>query len=74
MEKKYVVRLTSEEREELRALVSKGRANAKKIGRAQVLLKVDADGPKWTDQQTAEAFGTASYRAWDRMPASLWSA
>ena len=56
MEKKYVVRLTNEERERLKALVSKGRASARKIGRAQVLLKVDADGPNWTDQQAAEAF------------------
>src|SRR4028119_2337627 len=56
MEKKYVVRLTSEERERLKALVSKGRASARKIGRAQVLLKVDADGPNWTDQQAVEAF------------------
>lgn len=56
MEKKYVVRLTSEERERLKALVSKGRTNARKIGRAQVLLRVDADGPNWTDQQAAEAF------------------
>ena len=56
MEKKYVVRLTSEERERLKALVSRGRASARKIGRAQVLLKVDADGPNWTDQQAADAF------------------
>jgi Homeodomain-like domain len=57
MRKKYVVRLTREEREQLKALVSKGRASARKIGRAQVLLKVDADGPNWTDQQAADAFG-----------------
>ena len=75
MEKKYVVRLTSEERERLKALVSKGRASARKIGRAQVLLKVDADGANWTDQQAAERFryaqiqwrtsaGDASKRVW----------
>jgi hypothetical protein len=33
--KKYVVRLTEEEREELTALVSKGQASARKIGHAQ---------------------------------------
>lgn len=55
--KKYIVRLTEEERESLKALVTKGRASARKIRHAQVLLKVDADGPKWTDEQTAEAFG-----------------
>ena len=57
MVKKYIVRLTGEERSWLKALVSKGRASARKIVRAQVLLKVDADGPNWTDEQAAEAFG-----------------
>lgn len=56
MGKKYIVRLTMEERERLKALVSKGRTSARKIGRARVLLKVDANGPNWTDQQAAEAF------------------
>lgn len=57
MVKKYIVRLTEEERKGLKALVSKGRASARKIARAQVLLKVDADGQNWTDEQAAEAFG-----------------
>jgi transposase len=57
MGKKYIVRLTMEERERLQGLVSKGRTSAQKIGRARVLLKVDADGPNWTDQRAAEAFG-----------------
>jgi hypothetical protein len=57
MGKKYIVCLTEEERKLLKGLVSKGRVNAQKIRRAQVLLKIDADGPKWTDQQAAEAFG-----------------
>jgi transposase len=55
--KKYVVRLTDREREELAGLVSKGRASARKIGHARVLLKVDAGGSSWTDQEAAEAFG-----------------
>lgn len=57
MGKKYIVRLTVEEREGLKGLVTKGRASAQKIRRAQVLLKIDADGPNWTDQRSAEAFG-----------------
>ena len=57
MGKKYIVRLTREERERLEALVTKGRASARKIGRARVLLKVDADGSSWTDEQAADAFG-----------------
>jgi len=54
--KRYIVRLTAPEREELEGLVSKGKANARKLIHAQVLLKVDADGPRWTDERAAEAF------------------
>jgi transposase len=55
--KKYVVRLTEEERRELRAMVKKGRVVAYKIKHANILLKADADGPGWTDVRIAEAFG-----------------
>ena len=54
---KYVVRLTEEEREELKKLVNTGRSAAAKRRRAQVLLKADA-GPKGsgpTDQTVSEA-------------------
>lgn len=56
---KYIVELTSEERKELSALVSKGRAAARKITHARVLLQSDtsADGPSWTDRQISEALG-----------------
>ena len=57
MNKKYVVRLTAEEREQLHALVSKGKANARKIVHAQILLKVDEAGPGFTDKEVAEVFG-----------------
>ena len=49
MDKKYIVRLSSEERDLLEALVKKGKAAAYKIRHAHVLLKADADGPGWTD-------------------------
>jgi transposase len=55
--KKYIVRLTEEERRELRAMVKKGRVVAYKIKHANILLKADADGPAWTDVRIAEAFG-----------------
>jgi hypothetical protein len=54
--KRYVVRLTAEERTSLEALVSKGKCNARKLVHAQILLKVDANGPKWVDERAAEAF------------------
>ena len=60
MNKRYVVRLTAEERVCLEGIVSKGTASAKKIVHAQVLLKVDADGPNWTDERAADAFSVHS--------------
>lgn len=56
MQKKYVVRLTKDEREALTEVVKKLRGTSQKVRRAQVLLKADADGPAWTDRQIAEAF------------------
>ena len=58
-EKRYIVRLSEEERSTLAALLkTEARVSAKKRMRAQVLLKVDAGehGPAWTDERAAEAF------------------
>ena len=57
MAKKYVVRLTPEEREELTELINKGKTQAYRIKHANILLAVDADGPNWSDERAAEAFG-----------------
>lgn len=57
MLKKYIVRLTDEERKTLRQVVEKFKGSSQKVRRAQVLLKADADGPAWTDARIAEAFG-----------------
>jgi len=56
MQKKYVVRLTDEERGELQQVVKKLKGTSQKVRRSQILLKADADGPNWTDQRIAEAF------------------
>ena len=56
MQKKYVVRLTEDERNILTEVVKKLQGTSQKVRRAQVLLKADADGPAWTDRQIAEAF------------------
>ena len=47
MSKKYVVELSLEERKELEGLVKKGKAAARKILHAQILLQADqgAHGP-----------------------------
>ena len=57
MEKKYVVRLTEEERVELQQVMKKLKGGSQKAKRAQILLKADVEGPSWTDQRIAEAFG-----------------
>ena len=56
MRKKYVVRLTDQERDELGSVVKKLKGTGQKVRRAQILLKADAEGPNWTDERIAEAF------------------
>lgn len=56
MAKKYIVRLTLEERQVLREIVKKQLGSAAKVRRAQMLLKADVDGPAWIDARIADAF------------------
>lgn len=56
MNKRYIVRLTPEEREHLEEFVSRGKRAAYKIKHANILLKADADGPRWSDEAIAGAF------------------
>jgi len=56
MQKKYVVRLTDQERNELQNIVKKLKGTGQKVRRAQILVKADADGPNWTDERIADAF------------------
>jgi len=56
MEKKYIVRLSKREREELLDVVKRLKGSAQKVRRAQILLKADVRGPSWTDAKIAEAF------------------
>ena len=64
MKKKYVVELTKEERRSLRQLVSSGKATARKLTHARILLKADstAAGPDWPDSKISQALaaGTAT--------------
>jgi transposase len=55
--KKYKVTLTDEERGLLHDLVATGKAAAKKLAHARILLKADASdgGRGWTDDRIAEA-------------------
>lgn len=56
MRKKYIVRLTIEERANLQAMARKGRMAAYKIKHVNILLAADVEGPGWTDARIAEAF------------------
>ncbi len=56
MTKKYIVRLTDEERQICTNVVKKLRGTSQKVRRAQILLKADADGAGWTDSRISEAF------------------
>jgi Homeodomain-like domain len=56
MYKKYVVRLSEDERRVCQEVVKKLNGSSQKVRRAQILLKADADGPAWPDAKIAEAF------------------
>jgi Winged helix-turn helix len=55
--KRYRVTLTMEEREALGDMISRGKADVRKLAHARVLLQADASegGPEWTDTRIAEA-------------------
>ena len=59
--KKYIVSLTAEEREQLAALIGKGKHRAGQLTRARILLKADASevGDGWTDDRIAAALDTS---------------
>ena len=60
--KKYVVRLSEEERSRLEDFVSKGKPAAHLATRARILLKADVSeaGEGWSDSRIAEALDTGS--------------
>jgi homeodomain-containing protein len=56
MNKKYIVRLSDEERGICQQIVKNLKGSSQKFRRAQMLLQGDADGPGWTDARIAEAY------------------
>jgi hypothetical protein len=56
MNKKFIVRLSDEERGVCQEVIKKLKGTSQKVRRAQILLKADADGPGWTDTRIADAF------------------
>jgi poly-gamma-glutamate capsule biosynthesis protein CapA/YwtB (metallophosphatase superfamily) len=59
--KKYVVRLSAEERERLEALVRAGKSPAQLLTRARILLKTDVSeaGEGWSDSAISAALDTS---------------
>ena len=57
MYKKYVVRLSQQERQICTDVIQKLNGSSQKVRRAQILLKADADGAAWTDARIADSFG-----------------
>lgn len=63
---KNSIELTEEQRKQLSEVILTGKAAARKIQHAQILLKIDSgkDGPSWSDSQVKEAYGAS--------PATIW--
>ena len=68
MAKRYRVTLTRPERQELQQLISRGKADARKLAHARILLQADEaeGGPRRTDEQIASALD-ASTRTVERV-------
>jgi hypothetical protein len=60
--KKYVVRLSVEEREQLQVLLRKGKGPARRLLKARILLKADVSeaGPGWSDSKIIAALDTSA--------------
>ena len=59
--KKYIVKLSDEEREQLNTLIQKGKHRARQLVKARILLKADGSetGEGWSDSQIAAALDTS---------------
>lgn len=59
--KKYVVRLSTEERAQLEDTIRKGKRSAQLLTKARILLKADVAeaGEGWSDSRIAEALNTS---------------
>ena len=59
--KKYVVRLSGDEREQLEVLIRKGKSPAQRLVKARILLKADVSqaGDGWSDSRIIKALETS---------------
>src|SRR6266478_5599217 len=60
--KRYVVRLSADEREQLEALIRKGKSPAQRLLKARILLKADVSesGEGWSDSRIIKARETSA--------------
>src|SRR5436853_1529682 len=60
--KRYVVRLSVEEREQLESLIRKGKSPAQRLLKARILLKADVSeaGDGWSDSKIIAALETSA--------------
>jgi hypothetical protein len=60
--KQYVVRLSSEERQQLETLIRKGKGPARRLLKARILLKADVSGAGdgWSDNEIIRALDTSA--------------
>src|SRR5579863_6383763 len=60
--KKYVVRLSGEEREQLETLIGKGKSPARRLLKARILLKADVSEGRtgWSDSRIVRALDTSA--------------
>lgn len=61
MNKKYIVRLSQNERDQLNEIVKTLSGGSEKAKRARILLKADLNGPAWIDEKIAESFGCRTH-------------
>jgi poly-gamma-glutamate capsule biosynthesis protein CapA/YwtB (metallophosphatase superfamily) len=57
--KKYVVRLSAEEREKLSEFIRSGKRSAQLLTKARILLKADVSDEGWSDSKIAMALDTS---------------
>lgn len=55
MAKKYIVKLSEQEEDQLHDLVKKLKGTSQKVRRANILIKANINGPNWPDSKIAEA-------------------
>ena len=56
MNKKYVVRLSDDERGVCQEILKHLKGSSQKFRRAQILLNTDVERPAWSEVRIAEAF------------------